>query len=264
METIASVPSSPRDTILVVDDELQLLDLIGRALQRAGYCVLTARDGLDALDILEVQAVDLIIADIVMPRMNGYQLHERLVQHPRWVSIPLLFLSARAQDSDIRYGKELGVDDYLTKPFNIQDLLAAVRGRLRRAQQLAGAPAILTPFPSPTRGGVRGEVGEGAASTARGCLRIDAGQYRVWLNGRPVKLSTREFRLLECLARRSDQVIPLEELIQVTHGLQARYDEASNLLRPLVRSLRRKLGYQAGELGCIESVRGVGYQFIDP
>lgn len=240
-------------TILIVDDELYLLQFIAQTLNRAGYQVLTAGNGLEALDILKAQPVQLILADIMMPRMNGYQLYERVVENPQWVKIPFLFLSGRAQDSDVRYGKELGVDDYLTKPFNIEDLLAAVRGKLRRAQQRAEAAAQPTAPP-----------GRETGTLALGRLCIDPGRHQAWLNGHSLHLSAREFRLLECLARRPDEVVPLRELIRVTHGLQVDYAEASGLLRPLIRSLRRKLGYSAGELGCIRSVRSIGYQLILP
>jgi DNA-binding response OmpR family regulator len=185
--------------------------------------------------------------------MNGYQLYERVVQDPHWVRIPFLFLSGRAQDSDIRYGKELGVDDYLTKPFNVEDLLAAVRGRLRRARQLAESSAQSTPPSSPQ-----------AEILTLGQLRIDCSAHRVWLNEQLHRLSAREFRLLECLARHAGEVVTLPDLVQITHGLATDHVEASGLLRPLVRSLRRKLGYQTGEFGCIESVRGIGYQLIPP
>jgi DNA-binding response OmpR family regulator len=240
-------------TILVVDDEPNLVEYIRQTLDRAGYQVLAAGDGLQALEVLETHSVDLILTDIAMPRMNGYQLHERVIENPSWVTIPFLFLSALADDSNIRYGKELGVDDYLTKPFDMQDLLAAVRGKLRRAQQLTRLSSEHTQQPN-----------GGSETLALGRLRIDRCQHRVWLNGRPIKLSAREFRLLECLAQRAEEVITLRELIQITHELNTNHAEASVLLRPLVRSLRRKLGYPTGELGCIESVRGVGYQLIPP
>jgi DNA-binding response OmpR family regulator len=97
-----------------------------------------------------------------------------------------------------------------------------------------------------------------------GQLQIDTLQHRVLLSGRIIRLSAREFKLLEYLARRANEVVPLQELVQITHKLEADHKEASVLLRPLVRSLRRKLGYPAGELGCIESVRGIGYQLIPP
>ena len=118
-------------TILVVDDQPDLLENISLTLESAGHQVLTAGDGVEALAVLQSQPVDLILADIAMPRMNGYQLYERVRENVQWVAIPFLFLTARAMDSDIRYGKELGSDDYLIKPIQPEDLLAAVQGRLR-------------------------------------------------------------------------------------------------------------------------------------
>lgn len=238
-------------SILVVDDDAVILKYIARILELGGYNVLTARDGVEALDLLESQSVDLIVTDIMMPRMNGYQLHECVVQAPEWVKIPVIFLSARCMDSDIRYGKELGVDDYLTKPVEPEDVLAAVRGRLRRAELLKES-STQRERPSSRDNG----------PPALGRLRIDSDQYRVWVDDELVKLSLKEFKLLERLARQPAKVVPLQELIKSTHGLKTDYTEASSLIRPLIRSVRRKLGYPAGETGPIESVRGVGYQLI--
>jgi DNA-binding response OmpR family regulator len=240
-------------SILVVDDQPDVLVSIGLALEAAGYRVLTASDGIEALDVLESQPVDLILADIAMPRMNGYQLHERVRENPQWVAIPFIFLTARALDSDIRYGKELGADDYLTKPIQSEDLLAAVQGKLRRAQQLAQ----LSPQVAPVQ-----ELRPHVLSVGR--LQIDPGQYRAWLDEQPIQLSAKEFMLLEYLARQAGQVVSPQELIQVTHGLETDPVEAGSLLRPLIRTLRRKLGYPVGEMGCIENVRGVGYRLIAP
>ena len=118
-------------SILVVDDHVELLENIELTLEAAGYRVLTARDGMEALEVLRSQPVSLVLADIAMPCMNGYQLYDRIRANPQWVTIPFVFLTARALDSDVRYGKELGADDYLTKPMQPEDLLAAVQGRLR-------------------------------------------------------------------------------------------------------------------------------------
>jgi two-component system response regulator MprA len=240
-------------SILVVDDQPLLLQQMELTLAAEGYRVLTASDGIDALAVLESQPVDLILADIAMPRMNGYQLYERLVDNPEWVAIPFFFLTARGLDSDVRYGKGLGVDDYLIKPIEPEDLLAVVRGKLRRARRLADLSVQFAPAPA-----LKSDV------LILGRLRIDVSQRRVWLNGRQVDLSAREFRLLECLAQQANRVVPLQELVKSTHNLDTDYADASGLLRPLVRSLRRKLGYPAGEMGCIESVRGVGYQLTPP
>jgi DNA-binding response OmpR family regulator len=239
--------------ILVVDDEPLLQESIRLALEDAGYQVLTANDGMEALSVMQSHPVDLVLADIGMPRMNGYQLYERVRENPEWVTIPFLFLTVRAMDSDIRYGKELGADDYLIKPIKLEDLLAAVRGKLRRAQQLAQQASY-----APASSGLETRM------LVVGGLRIDAGRYRVWLADREIKLSAREFVLLEYLARRARQVVPPQEMIKATHGLETDRVDAGGLLRPLIRSLRRKLGYPVGEMGCIENVRGVGYLLTPP
>ena len=237
----------------MVDDQPALLDSLALALEAAGYQVLMASDGIEALDVLRSQPVSLILADIAMPRMNGYQLYERVLENPQWVTIPFIFLTARALDSDVRYGKELGVDDYLVKPIQPEDLLAVVQGKLRRARQLAhlaaqpGSPLTV-----------------GARTLSVGRLRIDPAQHRAWLGEQPINLSAREFTLLEYLARQAGTVIPPRELIQVTHGLDTDSVEAGALVRPLIRSLRRKLGYPVGDVGCVENVRGVGYRLIPP
>lgn len=241
--------------VLVVDDHLELLDLMKLTLESGGYQAITVTDGTEALKVLHSRPVDLILADIAMPGMNGYQLYERVRENPEWMMIPFIFLTARTLDSDIRFGKELGVDDYLTKPIPPEDLLAVIQGKLRRARQLAE------------------EIGPGkppdqaAASSSRlnlGRLQLEPGQHRVWLDGEPVILSAREFVLLEYMARRVDQVLSSRELIKITHGVDVDPDEAGNLLRPLIRSLRRKLGYPTGQMGCIETIRSVGYRLTPP
>lgn len=242
-----------RKSILVVDDEGALCEYATQILDSDGYQVLIAKDGVEALAILRAQSVDLIVADIAMPRMNGYQLYEHVIENPEWVAIPFIFLTARAMDSDIRYAKELGVDDYLTKPFLPDDLLAVVRGKLRRVRRLT--QLAVKPIPPPAVPSSVLTLGE---------LRIDTDQYGVSMNGKSIKLSAREFRLLECLARRSREVVPLQELVKVTHTLDTDPAEAGELLRPLIRSLRRKLGYGAGDMGCIQNIRGVGYRLIPP
>jgi DNA-binding response OmpR family regulator len=238
-------------TVLIVDDQPDLVESIGMSLESAGYSVLSAGDGLTALGLLETEDVDLILADIAMPRMNGYQFYERVRENGNWITIPFLFLTARTMDSDVRYGKELGVDDYLTKPIQPEDLLASVNGKLRRARQLAGATIAAAPV----------SAEDGFLSAGR--LRIELGQHRVWIDDNPIKLSAKEFALLEHLGRSQGRVVSAQDLIKITHDLTTDYVEAGTLLRPLIRTLRRKMGYRVGEMGCIENVRGVGYRLVD-
>ncbi len=233
-------------TILVVDDEPDLLDNIGLALEVEAYNVLTAKDGLEALAVLGQMPVNLILADIAMPNLNGYQLYERVRQNPDWTAIPFVFLSARTLDSDIQYGKSLGVDDYLTKPIRAADLLATVQGKLRRAQQLAQAQK-----PAAFAGALR--VGD---------IKIDPEQYRAWFKTDELHLSVKEFALLECLVRQAGSVLSPPELVRSTHNFEADPVEAGSLLRPLVLALRRKINVDAGQPGYIENVRGIGYRLV--
>jgi DNA-binding response OmpR family regulator len=236
-----------------VEDQPSVRACLEQILTMSGYVVLAANDGHEALGVLRSQNVDLILADIMMPNMDGYQLYEQVTRNPEWVGIPFIYLTARILDSDIRHGKELGVDDYLVKPIGAKDLLATVGGKLRRARLVARSSAR-----------PESDLTSGPADLVLGRLRIEPGEYRAWLDGERVKLSNTEFKLLECMAQHANRVVPTQDLVETTHGLETTYADASDLLRPMIRSLRRKLGYSAGDMGCIESVRGVGYRLIQP
>lgn len=240
-------------SILVVDDEPDLLDNISLALEAEDYQVLTANNGSEALEILAAQPVNLILADIAMPDMNGYQLYQQVRQNSAWVLIPFIFLTARTMDSDIRYGKELGVDDYLTKPIRTKDLLAAIRGKLHRTQQLLES-RTQSPSASATE----------SPTLTCGPVRIDPKQHRVWVDQQELKLSAKEFVLLEHLAQQAGNVVSPQELIQATHNFETDHIEAGTLLRPLILALRRKLDLEPGRPGSIENVRGVGYRLVIP
>jgi len=165
----------------------------------------------------------------------------------------------------VRYGKQLGADDYLVKPFQLEDLLAIVAGRLRRAQELmraVGKPEPALPPPSTRHAPAAAQVAEEVLTA--GAIRMHPRQHRVWRDGAPIELAPSEFAFLEYLLRRPGQAVPLTELCKVTHGLETTPAEAGSLLYPLVRSLRRRLGNPAGQMGCIESVRGIGYRLVVP
>jgi DNA-binding response OmpR family regulator len=236
--------------ILVVDDDVLLRQTIVTTLSDEGYGVLQASDGRGALNILEEQPIDLIVADVSMPGMNGYQLLEEIHQDPRLVAIPFLFMSARTLDSDIRYALELGADNYLRKPINLEDLLAMIRGKLRRSKklsQLINPSAVSQSFNQVL------DIGR---------LQIHRDQHRVIMAGQDISLSATEFKLLVKLAENVNSVVSPQEIVKETHDLETDSVEASNLVRPLIRSVRRRLGYDTGETGCIENVRGVGYMLV--
>jgi len=126
--------------VLVVDDNPELLDGVKLTLEMEDFQVLIADSGAAALEILGRITPDLILADIMMPVMDGYELYQHIHDDPRWVHVPFIFVTAKTAKEDIRKGKEMGVDDYITKPFDPQDVVAAVRGKLKRMAELTGRP----------------------------------------------------------------------------------------------------------------------------
>jgi RNA polymerase sigma factor (sigma-70 family) len=132
--------------ILVVEDDHSVLNAIEDMLRAHGFDVCTALDGFQALEIIKSETPDLILADIVMPGMNGYQFYHRVRSYEEWTWIPFIFLTAKDSADDIRYGRELGVDDYIVKPFELGDLLAAVLGKLGRFHDLSRASAVTAPL----------------------------------------------------------------------------------------------------------------------
>ncbi|KAA3663705.1 MAG: DNA-binding response regulator [Chloroflexi bacterium] len=242
--------------ILAVDDDPELLYALEMMLKVSGFAVVTAVNGEQALQQLEQYPdIQVIVADVAMPNMNGYQLFTHVSQNPQWAHIPFIFLTARSLNSDIRFGKELGADDYLIKPVDSADLIASIRGKLKRAKRWSSQTLESTaPPPEPND----------SDDIKLGTLRISLSQHRVWLSNKPIKLSAREFTLLAHLAQQLDHVVPAQTLVGLTHNLDTDAKDAGSLIRPLIRSLRRKLGYPPGDMGCIENVRGVGYRLIPP
>lgn len=238
-------------TVLLVDDEQELLEIMETALQNEGYATLSANDGQRALELLQTVGVDIIVADVAMPRMNGYQLYERVRANPDWTPIPFVMLTGRAMDSDIRYAREMGVDDYLTKPVELDDLLSTVRGRLLRAKQLSEAQERKQSAPNPQ-------------DTLRtvGSLTLDRSSYQVHYKACALTLSAREFSLLEYFMRSPGAVLDVVALVKVTHDLTTDPIEAGSLLRPLIRSLRGKIQGAGGNPQTIENIRGVGYRLL--
>ena len=123
-------------TILVVDDDLSMLDNLADILELNGFRVLKASDGLQALETLQEQNPDLILADVMMPEMNGYQLYQRVRRISKFIQTPFIFLTARGEIEDVRFGKELGADDYLLKPIQAEDLMAVILGKIMRYDEL--------------------------------------------------------------------------------------------------------------------------------
>jgi DNA-binding response OmpR family regulator len=191
---------------------------------------------------------DLIVADIMMPHMDGYELYEATHQDERWLSIPFIFLTAKTDKEDIRLGKEMGADDYLVKPVEKEDLLAAIRGKLKRAAELKAAA-----------GAAQEEALKGTLKT--GDLTIDLDRHIVTVKGQTVHLTPTEFDLLASLAQNLDFVISCQELVEQVHEYECNDEsEAREIIRPHIKNLRRKIEPDPNHFTYIINVRGVGYK----
>jgi DNA-binding response OmpR family regulator len=217
--------------VLVVDDEPAITEFIELGLSREGFEVRTAGDGRAALTLVDRFRPDVVILDIMMPRLDGFQLTKELAGER---ARSLIILSARDETQDRIAGLELGADDYLVKPFDFGELLARVRSVLRRRQP------------------------EQAVLLRAGPLELDRAERRTSYRGEPVELSPREFDLLCYLAEHRGQVLERDRILNAVWGVSFYGDD--NNLEVYVRYLRRKLGDSDRQL--IQTVRGVGYRLV--
>ncbi|MCY0921021.1 MULTISPECIES: response regulator transcription factor [unclassified Streptomyces] len=224
--------------ILVVDDEPAVREALRRSLAFEGYGARTAVDGLDALDQADSYAPDLIVLDIQMPRMDGLTAARRL--RAAGSTTPILMLTARDTVGDRVTGLDAGADDYLVKPFELDELFARVRALLRRSSY--AAPAAGGPEP------------ENALTF--GDLRMDLATREVTRAGRPVELTRTEFTLLEMFLAHPRQVLTREQILKTVWGFD--FEPSSNSLDVYVMYLRRKTE-AGGEPRLVHTVRGVGY-----
>jgi DNA-binding response OmpR family regulator len=223
-------------TILVVDDEQHIRDLVGMYLTAAGYRVDHAEDGVEALAKFRSGRPDLVLLDLMLPGMDGAKVCEVIRAESR---IPVIMLTARDTDLDKVAMLESGADDYVTKPFSPPELVARVRAVLRRAEAPVAA------------------VNDGTIVDVGG-LHIDAERHEVTVDGRYVAVTAREFDLLLALARRPGVVLTREQLLKDSLGF-AEYVDARGV-DVHIRHLREKLGDDAAEPRFIQTVRGVGYR----
>ncbi|MFK0257390.1 response regulator transcription factor [Streptomyces sp. NPDC090445] len=225
--------------ILVVDDEPAVREALRRSLAFEGYAAQTAVDGLDALDRAGSYAPDLIVLDIQMPRMDGLTAARRL--RAAGNTTPILMLTARDTIGDRVTGLDAGADDYLVKPFELDELFARVRALLRRS-----AYAVPVPGPAP----------EPDHHLAFGDLRMDLATREVTRAARPVELTRTEFTLLEMFLAHPRQVLTREQILKTVWGFD--FEPSSNSLDVYVMYLRRKTE-AGGETRLVHTVRGVGY-----
>jgi two-component system phosphate regulon response regulator PhoB len=235
-DTLAGVQAANK-TILVVEDEADLADLIAYNLQRAGYVCRCASDGETALADARRQTPSLIILDRMLPKKSGDDVIAQLRRDPRTAEIPVLMLTAKVGESDQLTGFSLGADDYVTKPFSMKVLLARVAAILRRADVPDETHKVVTIGP----------------------ISIDHSRHEVTVDGTPVQLTMTEFRLLSTLAAAHERVLDRQRLIDAALGQGVAVTDRT--IDVHIAYLRKKLGRAAS---WIQTVRGVGYTFRPP
>jgi two-component system, OmpR family, response regulator len=231
------MPDSP--TILLVDDEDAVQKLLTYPLEREGYRVVAARDGQEALDRFAAEQPDLVVLDIMLPKVDGLEVCKRLRAKS---TVPIIMLTARDDELDKVVGLELGADDYITKPFSIREFRSRIRALLRRA--------ALAPF---------GGEGESEQMIVSDGLRVDVARRTVEVDGRPVQLTYVEFELLRTLASQPGRVFSRKALLEELWG-GSDYREPRTI-DVHVRHLREKLERDPSDPEYIHTVRGVGYRF---
>jgi two-component system KDP operon response regulator KdpE len=222
--------------ILVVDDEVSIIRFVSARLRKEGYEIITASNGEEALLRAEEENPTLVLLDIMMPKMDGFEVCRRLRE---WSEVPIIMLSAKGEESDKVKCLDLGADDYVTKPFGGEELLARVRAVLRRAKVI-GAVSDRPPFTS-------------------GDLKINFAQRQVTVAGREVKLTPTEFGLLQELTLNAGKVLTHTHLLQKVWGPE--YRDEKEYLHEFVRRLRNKLEPYKEKPSYIVSVPSIGYQF---
>ena len=228
---------APGKQILIVDDDALMRRSLALSLEGAGYRAETATSAEEALEAVAARRPDLVLLDIGLPGIDGLEALRLLRQR---LDAPVIFVTARRRELDEILGLELGADDYVTKPFDTDVLLARIRAVLRRARQ---APAERRPAPI--------EVGD---------LRIDPGAHTVSVRGQEVSLAPREFDLLLALAQEAGRVVPIDDLLQRVWG--AEYVGEPQVVYVHIRWLREKLERDPQRPRMIVTVRGVGYKLV--
>jgi two-component system KDP operon response regulator KdpE len=228
---------STRRQILVVDDEPRMIRFIRLNLEHDGFDVSEAAHGAQALDQLRDRLPDLVLLDVMMPELDGF---ETLRLMREISTVPVIMLTARGDEDDRVRGLELGADDYITKPFSPRELVSRVRAVLRRTEVTASAHE---PIQVDDR------------------LRIDFGRREVWVEGQLVRLRPTEYRLLYHLVQNAGWVVPHDQLLAKVWGYE--YRDETHYLRLYINYLRQKLERDPSHPEYILTERGVGYRFID-
>lgn len=226
--------------ILIVDDEKNIVNIIAFNLKKEGYTVVTASDGEEGVAKAFSEDPDLILLDIMMPKMDGYEACRKIREKKH---TPIIMLTARAEEIDKVLGLELGADDYVTKPFGVRELMARVKANLRKVAALQEIQKSNT------------------QQEGFGKLTIDSERYEVKKDGQPVSLTLREFELLKFLVQQKGQIFSRETLLEKVWGYE--YFGDVRTVDVTIRRLREKIEEDPGKPLYIRTKRGIGYYFDD-
>ncbi len=221
--------------VLAVDDEKDIVELVRYHLEKEGFQCLVGADGPTALRLAREHRPDLLILDLMLPGLDGLEVCRQLRRDPATARLPIIMLTARAEEVDRVVGLEVGADDYVVKPFSPRELVARVRAVLRRVQEPAG-PAVR-------------RIGD---------LEVDEGRHQAAVRGGSLELTAKEFGLLSALIRANGRVLSRERLLEQVWGYADASEIESRTVDVHIRRLREKLGSEARR---IVTVKGVGYRF---
>jgi two-component system alkaline phosphatase synthesis response regulator PhoP len=239
---VASSAQDEQRTILVVEDDAPLRDTLAYNLRADGYQVLTASDGVTALEIASQKPVSLVLLDLMLPRLDGLEVCRQLRSKPETADIAILMLTARVEETDLVVGLELGADDYVTKPYAWNELRARIRALLRRGAH---------------KGAV--DTADGVRQLAVGDLTVDLDRREVLRRGEEITLPARLFDLLVYFMRNRGNVLTRDQLLEKVWGYD--YEGDTRTIDVHIRWLRERIEDDPANPQLIQTVRGVGYRF---
>ena len=240
---MASSAQDEQRTILVVEDDAPLRDTLAYNLRAEGYQVLTASDGVTALEIARQKPVSLVLLDLMLPRLDGLEVCRQLRSKPETADIAILMLTARVEETDLVVGLELGADDYVTKPYAWNELRARIRVLLRRGGHNKGAV----------------DAADGVRQLSAGDLSMDLDRREVLRRGEEITLPARLFDLLVYFMRNRGNVLTRDQLLEKVWGYD--YEGDTRTIDVHIRWLRERIEDDAANPQLIQTVRGVGYRF---
>jgi len=225
-----------KEKILIVEDEKDIVKMIDYNLKKEGFRTVSASDGEDAIDLAKREHPDLILLDLMLPVIDGLEVCKTLKKENKTAGIPIIMLTAKAQESDKIVGLELGADDYVTKPFSVRELTSRIKAVLRRTKEKEKLPEVL-------------RVGD---------LEIDFSKISVAVKGKPIELTSKEFELLKVLIKSNGRVLSRDYLLDTIWGFDNAMEIQTRTVDVHIRTLRKKLKTAAKY---IVTVKNYGYRF---